>query len=65
MAGAVVIRVIGSGAIGEVIQSELSLHRLELVEELLFAVKASVRVVARVSLQLNLVCRNLDQACAE
>src|SRR6267378_3944339 len=65
VAGSVVVRVVGRGPICEVLQAEVALHRLELVEELLFAVEAAVRVVARVGVELNLVGRKLDQSSAE
>ncbi len=62
MAWAVVAGVIGGRAVREVLQAELPAHRLQGVEELLFAVEAAVGVVARVRVELDLTCRHLDQA---
>ena len=42
-------------------ESELSLNRLQGVEQLLFAVEAAVWIVPRVGLELHFVGRHLDQ----
>ena len=62
--GTMVTRVIRGRPVRKVRQPELLLHWRQRVEELLFAVKAAVRVVAGVGLELDLVGVDLDQACA-
>src|SRR5207247_9364224 len=60
----VVAGVVGGGAVRQVRKTELRAHRLEGVEQLLLAVEAAVRMVARVGLELDLPGGDLDQARA-
>src|SRR5205807_9610357 len=59
--GTVVADVVRGGAVGEVLQAELAANRLQGFEQLLLAVVAAVGMVLRVSLELELVGRYLDQ----
>src|SRR6266852_574733 len=61
MAGPVIIRVVGGRAVDDVVETEVAAHRLQCLEELLLAVEAAIRVVAPVSVQLDLTGRHLDQ----
>ena len=60
----VVAGVVGGGAVRQVRKTELRAHRLEGVEQLLLAVEAAVRMVARVGLEFDLPGGDLDQARA-
>src|SRR5262249_36251774 len=62
--GAVVGRVIGGGAVGQVRQAQLLADRLQSLEQLFLAVVAAVRQVAAVSLQLYFVGLYFHKPCA-
>ena len=64
MARPVIARVFGGRAIREMLQPQIDTDRLERLEQLLLAVEAAVRIVARVSLKLELVRVDLDQPSA-
>ncbi len=61
----VVAGVVGGGAVREVREPHFALHRRECVEQLLFAVKAAIRMVSGVSIELDLFGGDLDQARSE
>jgi hypothetical protein len=61
VARAVVIGVVGGRAVGKVAEAKFALDRLERVEELFFAVKAAIWMVALVSFELDLVGGDLDE----
>src|SRR4029077_17894669 len=65
MARAVVAGVVGGGAVSDVVQPEVATDRLERFEELLFAVKAAIGVVASIRLELNFARRHLDEPCTQ
>ena len=61
MARAVITRVIRRRSVREMCQAQLLLHRFQRVEQLFFAVKAAVWIVARVCIELDLARVDLDQ----
>ena len=62
MSRSVVARVVGGRAVRDVLQSQLTLDRLQGFEQLLLAVEATIRVIAPVGFELDLAGRDLDQA---
>src|SRR5712691_10699371 len=65
MTGSVVVRVVGGSPVGDEIETEVAAYRLQRFEQLLLAVEAAIRIVARVRLELYLIGGNLDQPRSE
>src|SRR5712692_4927994 len=65
MTRSVVVCVVGGGSVSDDIETEVAAYRLERFEQLLFAVKAAIRIVARVCLHLDLIRGDLDEPRAQ